>query len=295
MQRDAIRRRPRCRFTPTLPTGLLAGLAAIGCDRPAPTLVELPPPQVRVTLPVARDVTEFVVFTGNAAAVEEVDIRPRVSGFVTEVHFSDGQRVRRGQPLFTIDERPYEIARAQAAAEVDKQAAELAELEREVARNAPLVQKNVIIREQYEILVAKREMSKAMLEKARASLAKAALKLEFCTLTSPLDARISARNVSPGDLVTAGSAGGRPLTTVVSVDPVHVYFEADERSVLRSRARAVAARAERQANGDTPVEWRKIKELAIPVEVTLVADTGFPRRGVLDFVDVAAAATTGRA
>jgi multidrug efflux system membrane fusion protein len=295
MQRDATPARPRCRFAATLPAGLLVGLAATGCDRPAPVVVELPPPQVRVTRPVARDVTELVVFTGNAAAVEEVDIRPRVSGFVTKVHFNDGQRVRRGQPLFTIDERPYEIARAQAAAEVDKQAAELAELEREVARNAPLVQKNVIIREQYEILVAKREMSKAMLEKARASLAKAALKLEFCTLTSPLDARISARNVSPGDLVTAGSAGGRPLTTVVSVDPVHVYFEADERSVLRSRARAVAARAERQANGDTPVEWRKIKELAIPVEVALVADTGFPRRGVLDFVDVAAAATTGRA
>ena len=162
-------------------------LAAVGCERPPPPLVELPPPQVRVTRPVARDVTEYVVFTGNAAAIDEVDIRARVSGFVTEVHFIDGQRVSRGEPLFTIDERPYRIARDQAAADVDKQAAELAELEREVARNAPLVQKNVVTREQYEILVAKRDMSKAMLEKARATLAKASLDLEFCTLTSPLD------------------------------------------------------------------------------------------------------------
>ena len=84
-----------------------------------------------------------------------------------------------------------------------------------------------------------------MLEKARSSLAKASLDLEFCTLTSPLDGRISARNVSPGDLVTADSTGSRPLTTVVSIKPVHVYFEADERSVLLSRAQAQAARAER--------------------------------------------------
>jgi RND family efflux transporter MFP subunit len=269
------------------------GLMVAGCGRPVPPLVELPPPQVRVAQPVARDVTEYVVFTGNAAAVEEVDIRARVSGFVTQVHFSDGERVSKGQPLFTIDERPYQIARDEAAAEVDKQAAELAEFEREIVRNAPLVTKNVVTREQYEILVAKRDMSKAMLEKARAALAKAGLDLEFCTLSSPLDGRISARNVSPGDLVTADSTGSRPLVTVVSTKPIHVYFEADERSVLRSRARAQAARAEREKIGGEPVAWRNIRELAIPVEVALVADEGFPRQGVLDFVDVAAAATTG--
>lgn len=271
----------------------LSSLVIAGCGRPVPPLVELPPPQVRVAKPVAREVTEFVVFTGNAAAVEEVDLRARVSGFVTKIHFADGQRVSRGQPLFTIDERPYQIARDEAAAEVDKQAAELAEFEREIARNGPLVAKNVVTREQYEILVAKRDMSKAMLEKARAALAQARLDLEFCTLSSPLDGRISARNVSPGDLVTADATGSRPLVTVVNTKPVHVYFEADERSVLRSRARAQTARAEREHNGGEPVPWRSIRELAIPVEVALVADEGFPRQGVLDFVDVAAAATTG--
>jgi RND family efflux transporter MFP subunit len=271
----------------------VASLVIAGCGRPVPPLVELPPPQVRVAKPVAREVTEFAVFTGNAAAVEEVDLRARVSGFVTKIHFADGERVRQGQPLFTIDERPYQIARDQAVAELDKQAAELAEFEREIARTAPLVAKNVVTREQYEILVAKRDMSKAMLEKARATLAKARLDLEFCTLSSPLDGRISARNVSPGDLVTADSTGSRPLVTVVTTKPIHVYFEADERAVLRSRARAQAARAEREQNGGEPVPWRSIRELAIPVEVALVADEGFPRQGVLDFVDVAAAATTG--
>jgi RND family efflux transporter MFP subunit len=144
--------------------------------------------------------------------------------------------------------------------------------------------------ESFEILQAKRDMSKAMLEKAKAALAKAALDLEFCTLSSPLDGRISARNVSPGDLITADSTGSKPLTTIVSVAPVYVYFDADEKSVLLSRSRA---QAKRQANGTAEVEWRNIKELAIPVEVALVADEGFPRRGVLDFVDVAAGTTTG--
>jgi RND family efflux transporter MFP subunit len=278
---------------PALPITALIALGVAGCGRSAPPLVELPPPQVRVARPVARDVTEYVVFTGNAAAVEEVDLRARVAGFVTKIHFNDGERVSQGQPLFSIDDRPYKIARDQAAADVDKQTAELVELEREVARNAPLVAKNVITREQYEILVAKRDMSQALLEKARAALAKASLDLEFCTITSPLDGRISARNVSPGDLVTADSTGSRPLTTVVRTKPVHVYFEADERSVLRSRAQAQLDRMEREANGGEPVAWRNIKELAIPVEVALVSDEGFPRRGVLDFVDVAAAASTG--
>ncbi len=265
-------------------------LVASGCSRPAPPIVQPPAPQVRVAKPEARDVTEYVVFTGNAAAIDEVDVRARVSGFVTKVHFTDGQRVTKGQPLFTIDERPYVIARDQAAAEVAKQAAELEEYERELVRNAPLVPKNVITREAYEILEAKRDMSKAMLDKARAALAKATLDVEFCTLTSPLDGRISARNVSAGDLITADSTGSKPLTTIVSVAPVYVYFDADERSVLLSRSQA---QAKRQANGTAEVEWRNIKELEIPVEVALVADEGFPRRGILDFVDVAAGTTTG--
>jgi RND family efflux transporter MFP subunit len=265
-------------------------VVASGCARPAPPIVQPQPPQVRVAAPVARDVTEYVVFTGNVAAIDEVDVRARVSGFVTKVHFVDGQRVTKGQPLFTIDERPYVIARDQSSAEVAKQAAELEEYERELVRNAPLVPKNVITREAYEILQAKRDMSKAMLDKARAALAKAALDLEFCTLTSPLDGRISARNVSAGVLITADSTGSKPLTTIVSIAPVYVYFDADERSVLLSRSRA---QAKRQANGTAEVEWRNIKELEIPVEVALVADEGFPRRGILDFVDVAAGTTTG--
>ena len=268
----------------------LCSLVAAGCGRPTPPIVQPPAPRVRVTSPVSRDVTEYVVFTGNVAAIDEVDIRARVSGFVTKVHFSDGQRVTQGQPLFTIDERPYVIAHDQAAAEVAKQAAELEEYEREIVRNAPLVPKNVITREAYEILEAKRDMSKAMLEKARAAFAKAKLDLEFCTLASPLDGRISARNVSPGDLITADSTGSNPLTTIVSIAPVYVYFEADEKAVLLSRANA---QAKRKANGTTEVEWRNIKELQIPVEVALVADKGFPRSGILDFVDVAAGTTTG--
>jgi len=269
-------------------------LLAAGCGRPPPALIELPPPEVRVSRPVSREVTETVVFTGNAAAVEEVEIRARVSGFVTQVHFTDGQRVKRGDPLFTIDRRPYAIAQDQAQADLDKQTAELAELERELVRNAPLVPKGAVTREQYEILEARRDMSRAMLEKAEATLADARLDLEFCTLASPLDGRISATNVFPGDLVTADATASRPLTTVATILPVHVYFEADEKAVLLSRARAQARRAARMADPDAqPVEWPNIRELQIPVEVALVADEGYPRQGLLDFVDIGADPTTG--
>jgi RND family efflux transporter MFP subunit len=267
-------------------------LACLGCGRPTPTLVEPPPPTVTVARPVSREVTEYVEFTGNAAAVETVEIKARVSGFITKIHFADGQNVKAGDPLFDIDDRPYRIARDQAAAEVAKNLAELKELENEVIRNQALVPRGAVTQEQFEIVAARRDMAKAMLDKARASLAQAELDLGFCQVVSPLDGRISTRRVNVGDLVSGISGSATPLTMVVSTDPIHVYFNADERSLLVSRERAIKALRAGSAAG-TNVEWRNIKDLAIPVDLGLVTDEGYPHRGVLDFVDVAVKAATG--
>lgn len=242
--------------------------------------------------PVAREVTDSVEFTGNAAAVAAVEIKARVSGFVTRIHFEDGQFIAAGDPLFDIDDRPYRIARDSAAADVAKNTAELVELEREVVRFNALLPKAVVTQEQYEVLVAKRDVAKAMLDKARAAVAEADLDLEFCRVVSPLAGRVSTREVDIGDLVSGGSGLSTRLTTVVSVDPVHVSFNPDERSLLEARRQAIDDRAAARANGSAG-EWRNIKELAIPVEVALVNETGFPRRGFLDFVDVAVQPTTG--
>ena len=264
-------------------------LVGLGCGRQTPPLVEVPPPAVTVATPVAREVTEFVEFTGNAVAVEMVEIKARVSGFITKVHFADGQNLQAGSPLFDIDDRPYRIARDQAAAEVAKSVAELKELENEVIRNKSLLPRAAVTQEQYEIVVARRDMSQAMLDKARASLAQAELDLGFCRVESPLTGRVSTRRVTVGDLVSGATGSATPLTVVVSTDPIYVVFNADERSLLLSRERAIAdRRAGAAADG-----WRNIKDLAIPVDVGLVTDEGYPHRGVLDFVDVAVKAATG--
>lgn len=265
-------------------------LMLVGCTRQPPPIAKLPPPEVSVAQPVRREVLDHVVFTGNVEAVHEVEIKARVSGFVTAVHFIDGQAVSEGDLLFTIDERPFEIARDSATAEVAKQEAILAEQKSEVARKEKLLPKGAVTQEEYEIAVAKRDANAAMLAAAKAQLAQAELDLSFCRVTSPVTGRISRRFVDVGELVSGTEASATRLTAVASIDPVYVVFEAEERSVILARQRAAAKVA---GTGAQPVEWRNIKELAIPVDVQLVTDEGFPRRGVLDFVDIAVLAGTG--
>ena len=258
-----------------------------GCQRPAPPLVEPPPPEVVTAPPLVRDLAETLEFTGNAAAIETVEIKARVSGFITQVHFEDGQRVETGDPLFTIDERPYAVVRDQAKAEVAKALAELEELKSEVTRYQALLPKAVVTQEQYEILVAKRDVAKAMLDKATAAVAQAELDLQFCRIASPLSGRVSTREVDVGDLVSGSGGSATRLTTAVTTTPMRVYFDADERSLLLARQRAIADR------GGKAVEWRNVKELEIPVAAQLVTETGFPHKGILDFVDVGVKPTTG--
>jgi RND family efflux transporter MFP subunit len=270
------------------PIGPLLVLAlSTSCQQPAPPLVEPPPPEVVVAAPLTRDLAETLEFTGNAAAVETVEIKARVSGFITEVHFEDGQRVERGDPLFTIDERPYAVVRDQAKAEVAKAVAELKELESEVTRYRALLPKAVVTQEQYEILIAKRDVAKAMLDKATAAVAQAELDLEFCRVISPLSGRVSTREVDVGDLVSGSGGGATRLTTAVTTTPIRVYFDADERALLRARQQAITDR------GGGAVEWRNVKELKIPVTAQLVTETGFPHQGILDFVDIGVKPTTG--
>ena len=146
---------------------LLVLCVLTGCQRPAPSLVPPPTPEVVVTKPSIQNLTNPLEFNGNAAAVETVEVKARVSGFITEIHFSDGQRITKGDPLFSIDQRPYLVIRDQARADVAKALAELNELESEVARYKNLLPKAVVTREQYEILVAKRDVANAMLDKSR--------------------------------------------------------------------------------------------------------------------------------
>lgn len=266
---------------------LLVLCVLTGCKRPAPALVQPPTPEVIVTKPSIQNLTNPLEFNGNAAAVETVEVKARVSGFITEIHFSDGQRITKGDPLFSIDQRPYLVVRDQARADVAKALAELNELESEVARYKNLLPKAVVTREQYEILVAKRDVAKAMLDKSRATVAQAELDLEFCQIISPLTGRVSTREVDVGDLVTGTGSSATRLTTVVTTSPIEVYFDTDERALLLARQRAIAKR------GGEGVTWRDIKELEIPVTARLVTEELFLHKGILDFVDIGVKPTTG--
>jgi RND family efflux transporter MFP subunit len=269
-----------------------------GCGRSSPPVVAPPPPEVVVARPVVAEVTDTIEFTGNATAVETVDLKPRVGGFVTAVHFADGQDVDVGDPLFDIDDRTYQIARDQAEAEIEREQAELAELESELVRNQALLPRGAVTQEQVGIITAKRDMAAATLKKDRAMLAQAELDLEFCRVTAPIAGRIGARTVNVGDLV-GGGLSPTTLATIVSVDPVYVTFFGDERSLLVARERAIKKRREEPREGeaarsvDQDPSWRNIRDLAIPVDVALVTDEGFPRQGMLAFVDIAVRASTG--
>ncbi len=266
---------------------LLVLCVLTGCKRPAPALVQPPTPEVIVTKPRIQNLTNPLEFNGNAAAVETVEVKARVSGFITEIHFSDGQRITKGDPLFSIDQRPYLVIRDQARADVAKALAELNELESEVARYKNLLPKAVVTREQYEILVAKRDVANAMLDKSRATVAQAELDLEFCQIISPLTGRVSTREVDVGDLVTGTGSSATRLTTVVTTSPIEVYFDTDERALLLARQRAIEKR------GGEDITWRDIKELEIPVSARLVTEDLFLHKGILDFVDIGVKPTTG--
>ena len=266
---------------------LLVLCVVAGCQRSAPSLVQPPTPEVIVTKPSIQNLTNPLEFNGNAAAVETVEVKARVSGFITDIHFSDGQRITKGDPLFSIDQRPYLVVRDQARADVAKALAELNELESEVARYKNLLPKAVVTREQYEILVAKRDVANAMLDKSRAIVAQAELDLEFCQIISPLTGRVSTREVDVGDLVTGTGSSATRLTTVVTTSPIEVYFDTDERALLLARQRAIAKR------GGEAVTWRDIKELEIPVSARLVTEEIFLHKGILDFVDIGVKPTTG--
>lgn len=291
---------------PSIPSRAFAAVALLmtlaGCGRSSPPVVAPPPPEVVVTRPVVAAVSDTIEFTGNATAVETVDLKPRVGGFVTAVHFADGEDVGVGDPLFEIDDRSYLIARDQAEAEIEREQAELAELESELVRNQALLPRGAVTQEQVGIITAKRDMAAATLKKDRAMLAQAELDLEFCRVTAPIAGRIGARTVNVGDLV-GGGPSPTTLATIVSVDPVYVTFFGDERSLLVARERAIKERRDeprderREGAAALPVDqdpsWRNIRDLAIPVDVALVTDEGFPRRGMLAFVDIAVRASTG--
>lgn len=253
-------------FRPVVAALALAIL--IGCSSQAAPGEGAPPaPEVSVATVLSEQVRQWDDFTGRVVAVETVDLRPRVSGYVERVAFTEGQAVRKGDLLFVIDQRPYRAALERAQADLARARSESQLANAQNVRAKALVDAQAISREEFETRNAATAQGNAAVRAAEAAVTAARLDLQFTEVRSPIDGRAGRALVTTGNLAQADAT---LLTTVVSQDPVHVYFEADERSWLRYAR--LAREGERDGTGN-------------PVRVGLASDDGHPHAGTVDFVD----------
>lgn len=242
-----------------------------------PAAVQPQPPKVTVAKPERRSVVEYVEFPGQTAAVGEVEVRARVSGYIVKIHFEDGQEVKQGDVLFEIDPRPYQLVLDRATGELAHARALAERAKTNLSRAERLRPSGAVSEDLYEQAVAELKVQQACIQKAEAALDEAELNLEFTRVVSPIDGRVSRRQITEGNLVQNGSSASTVLTTVVTVDPVDVYFNIEEPTLLRYEHLGWRA-------GDQTL-FSRIKELKVPVEIGLADEEGFPHAGQLDFVD----------
>ena len=257
-----------------------------GCESATPAAVETPPPVVSVSRPLARTVVDYDIYTGRTDAVKTVDIRARVQGYLQEVNFVEGEEVKAGQVLFRIDPREYQAALDGAEAEVARAEAKRELARAEVSRYQQLARKDAASRQELDIRLAAMAEAEAEIAAGKADVTRAELDLGFTEVQSPIDGRVGRDFINVGNLVSPASPESNLLTNVVSIDPIYVYFDIDERSLLRyQRRRGAEAEAEAEAAGTGPPERLSVREADIHVEMALADETGFPHKGVIDFGD----------
>jgi RND family efflux transporter MFP subunit len=252
-------------------SALLASLVVAACSSkpPAPP----PPPAVSVAPVLQRDIAESDEFSGRLEAVDRVEIKPRVSGYIRRVTFTEGREVKKGDVLFEIDPRPYQadLDRARAQLEQAHTAADLAQ--KDVVRAEKLVNVQAISREEFDSRTSAQANGVAAVRAAEAAVETARLNLEWTKVRSPIAGRVSRAEVTEGNLVQAGPPDATLLTTVVSLDSMYLYFDSDEQTYLRYSGQAAAPGTR---------GWRDAR---LPVYLGLANETGFPHEGRLDFVD----------
>ncbi len=258
-----------------LSASVVMALAAAGCGTQAATPAGPPPADVSVAPVVSRNVRLMDEFTGRMSAIETVELRPRVSGYIDRVVYTEGQEVKKGDLLFVIDQRPYlaELAQAEAALERARSEAKLSQSQD--ARAQSLIDAKVISREEFESRRAASAQSNASVRGAEAALASARLNLQFTEVRSPISGRTGRAMVTAGNLAQADAS---VLTTVVSLDPMYVYFDTDEQTYLRYND--LARKGQRDASQN-------------PVHVGLADESDFPHAGTADFLDNSVDSQTG--
>jgi multidrug efflux system membrane fusion protein len=264
---------------------VLVGLAAIGVfllysnaghsRAKPPAAAQAALPEVQVAEVIHRPLREWQEFSGRLQAPNTVELRPRVSGYIDRVAFTDGARVKKGQLLFQIDPRPFQAEVERLVAERTRSVSDLELAKANRARAERLISAHAISREEYERQVAAQASAQGALGSIDASLQEARLNREFTEVRAPIDGHVSRAVITAGNLVTSASL----LTTLVSDDPVYVYFDTDEQTYLRY---AKAKQTQAHANAG-----------ASDIYIGLVDEDGYPHPAQLDFIDNQVDATTG--
>jgi RND family efflux transporter MFP subunit len=259
---------------------LTAAILAVGATtlvsaahRRTPATEQPPAPSVTVAPVEQREIVEWSEFTGRTEPVDSVEVRPRVSGYIQEVRFQSGQLVKKGDVLFTIDPRWHQAEFDRRQAEAERARVQLDNAKREADRTEQLLASKAISTEEGDARIARRQEAKAALLAAEAARDSAKLDLEYTQVRSPIDGRISRALLTEGNYVNGVAGAATLLTTVVSVDPVYVYADMDEDSLLKFNT--LAREKQVETNGDG----------RIPVELQLGDEQAFPHHGYIESFD----------
>ncbi|MCK7449979.1 efflux RND transporter periplasmic adaptor subunit [Enterobacter chengduensis] len=259
---------------------LLLSALLVGCDNSVAQNAAPPAPAVSAADVVVKSISQWDSFNGRIEAVESVQLRPRVSGYIDKVNYTDGQEVKKGEVLFTIDDRTYRAALEQAQANLARAKTQASLAQSEANRTDKLVNTNVVSREEWEQRRSAATQAQADIRAAQAAVDAAQLNLDFTKVTAPIDGRASRALITSGNLVTAGDTAS-VLTTLVSQKTVYVYFDVDESTYLHYQN---LARSGQGASSN---------HAALPVEIGLTGEEGYPHQGKVDFLDNQLTPSTG--
>ncbi|HBH7065107.1 TPA: efflux RND transporter periplasmic adaptor subunit [Enterobacter cloacae] len=252
----------------------------VGCDNSVAQNAAPPAPAVSAADVVVKSISQWDSFNGRIEAVESVQLRPRVSGYIDKVNYTDGQEVKKGEVLFTIDDRTYRAALEQAQANLARAKTQASLAQSEANRTDKLINTHLVSREEWEQRRSAAVQAQADIRAAQAAVDAAQLNLDFTKVTAPIDGRASRALITSGNLVTAGDSAS-VLTTLVSQKTVYVYFDVDESTYLHYQN---LARSGQGASSN---------HTALPVEIGLTGEEGYPHQGKVDFLDNQLTPSTG--
>jgi RND family efflux transporter MFP subunit len=249
-----------------------------GCGQKENKFAPPPPPQVTVSRPLEKPVTDYLELTGNTQAVDQVELQARIEGFLTSIHFKDGDFVRKGDLLFIIEQRQYRAKLEEAQGRLAAAEALVLRANQEYERQLGLLAENATSKSEVERWKAQRDAAQASVEEAKANLELAKINLGYTRVAAPFDGRMDRHLVDPGNLVGAGKP--TPLAYLTRLDPIYAYFSVNERDLIR-------VMEERREEGKT------MSQLTYPVYLGIAGEEGYPHEGRLDFASSTVDPNTG--